>query len=394
MGGVAREIDLLTQASNLRRLGSAQQLTLSESDPRRRYLDLLNLLDVTVDVDVLSGTSAGGINAALLAYGRARKRDLGKLRDLWLQIGALDTLLRDPTDAEIPSLLQGDAQMYASLYRALPDLSVVANPSTNTVSTTLFITTTLLTGEASRFTDTYGTLIQDVDHRGMFRFTEKTLDQTAALALAARSSASFPAAFEPSFLPYADPVPANGPVPARPAVGNLANITRNHWVADGGLLDNQPIDALLQTIFQRPARRLVRRILLYIVPTTGSAPDPLKAQEPVEEASQPYTMVDSLLKDLGAVLSQSITADLRAIREHNERIGVRTDMRQRLAQLAIECRGDAAAAGRPAAADRRPVRRLPVPRGRPAVRPTDSRTAPPAQHLAARQRQRRRRSGS
>jgi patatin-related protein len=338
MGGVAREIDLLTQASNLRRLDSAQQLTLAEDDPRRRYLDLLNLLDVTADVDVLSGTSAGGINAALLAYGRACKRDLGKLRDLWLKIGALDTLLRNPTDAEIPSLLQGDAQMYAGLYQALPELSPIVNSPPNTVSTTLFITTTLLTGEASRFTDTYGTLMQDVDHRGMFKFTERTLDQTGALALAARSSASFPAAFEPSFLPYAETVPANGPVPPHPPVGALANITRNHWVADGGLLDNQPIDALLQTIFQRPARRLVRRILLYIVPTTGPAPDPLKTEEPVEEFSKPYTMVDSLLKDLGAVLNQSITADLRAIREHNERIGVRTDMRQRLAQLAIECR--------------------------------------------------------
>ena len=95
MGGVAREVDLLTQASNLRRLGGTP-LQLPESDPRRRYLDLVNLLDVTVDVDILSGTSAGGINAALLAYGRALKKDLGKLRDLWLQIGALETLLRDP----------------------------------------------------------------------------------------------------------------------------------------------------------------------------------------------------------------------------------------------------------------------------------------------------------
>ena len=217
-----------------------------------------------------------------------------------------------------------------------PNLPQVENASPTKVSTTLFITTTLLTGEPSRFTDTYGTLIQDVDHRGMFRFTENTLNQADALALAARSSASFPAAFEPSFLPYAEPVPASGPVPRRPAVGAMSNITRSHWVADGGLLDNQPIDAVLETIFQRPARRLVRRVLLYIVPTTGPAQDPLKPV-PGDDVTKPYDMIGSLLKDFSAVLNQSISADLRSIREHNERIGVRTDMRQRLAQLAIGC---------------------------------------------------------
>ncbi|HTZ43991.1 MAG TPA: patatin-like protein [Jatrophihabitans sp.] len=339
MGGVARELDLITQASNLRRLGA--DVTLADTDPGRGYLDLLNLLDVTVDIDVLSGTSAGGINASLLAYGRACQRDLGPLRDLWLQIGSLNTLLRDPTGDDLPSLLQGDAVMYANLHRALPQLPTVAHPTPNRLSTTLFVTTTLLTGEPSRFTDSYGTLVQDVNHRGLFRFTQDTLPQTAALALAARSSASFPAAFEPSFLPYTQAVPAMDGVPARPPVGRLANITGDHWVADGGLLDNQPLDALLQTVFDRPAKRVVRRVLLYVVPSTGPAPDPAKAA-PADTVSKPYPMLDSLLKDVGAVLNQSIAADLRAIREHNERLGTRTDARLRLAQLATECE-----AGRP-----------------------------------------------
>lgn len=336
MGGVAREIDLLTQASNLRRCGGAE--VLADSDPLRPYLDLLNLLDVTVDVDVLSGSSAGAINAALLAYGRAEQADLGPLRELWLDIGGLETLLRDPTDPQAPSLLQGDAQMYAGLCTALQQLPKVARPSAKRISTTLFIPTTLLDGETGRFTDSYGTLLRDVNHRGLFRFTQDTLRQTAALALAARSSASFPGAFEPSFLPYANPVAASGPVPARPAMGQLSDITRDHWAADGGLLDNQPIDALLDTIFERPARRSVRRVLLYIVPTSGSLPD-----QPDAQVSRPYPMVRALLKDLGAVLYQSISADLGAIRRHNEQIGVRIDGRQRLAQLAVQCRRDPAA---------------------------------------------------
>jgi predicted acylesterase/phospholipase RssA len=75
------------------------------------------------------------------------------------------------------------------------------------------------------------------------------------LALAARSSASFPGAFEPSFVPMSTAIPADGPVPERPATGTYANITRDHWVADGGLLDNQPLDIIVERIFDRPARR-------------------------------------------------------------------------------------------------------------------------------------------
>ena len=75
------------------------------------------------------------------------------------------------------------------------------------VDTTVFITTTMMSGETSRFTDDYGTLVPDVDHHGLFTFDQDALAPKAgtpsltALALAARSSASFPGAFEPSFVP-------------------------------------------------------------------------------------------------------------------------------------------------------------------------------------------------
>jgi hypothetical protein len=72
MGSVAREIDLLMQASRARR---------AVPNPDILYTRLLDLLDILVEVDVLSGTSAGGINAVLLAYVRARHGDLSKLRD-------------------------------------------------------------------------------------------------------------------------------------------------------------------------------------------------------------------------------------------------------------------------------------------------------------------------
>ncbi len=343
MGGVAREIDLLTQASNARRgaTGQSPAPPVSQAHAERNlYSRLLELLDVVVDVDILSGTSAGGINAALLAYARTRGGDLSPLRNIWLDLGALLDLLRNPTDTDIPSVLYGDRWMLKGLDDKIPELGS-ANPPGKPHSTTLYITTTLLTGEASRFTDGMGTLVQDTDRRGVFTFTETDLkeDRTkSALALAARSTASFPGAFEPSFVPFDTPTKAAGDVPERPAMGQYANITRSHWVADGGLLDNQPLDLLLQRIFDRPASRPVRRVLLYVVPTSGSAPD-LTTAAPTDELDHPYGLLDGLLKDLTAATSQSISADLQAIVAHNKHMNARSDLRLQLVELAGRLQG-------------------------------------------------------
>lgn len=124
---------------------------------------------------------AGGINAALLASSRVTGSDLGGIRDLWLDLGALTELLRDPRDKKTPSLLYGDERIFAALAKRLPKLATGPFPPTTfpeaarTPSTTLYITTTLLAGETSRFTDSFGTLVQDVDRRGLFTFTETDL---------------------------------------------------------------------------------------------------------------------------------------------------------------------------------------------------------------------------
>ncbi|BBX76058.1 patatin-like protein [Mycobacterium shinjukuense] len=346
MAGVAREINLLAQASQWRRAGGPlptdNRLTREATASLRRYAQLIDLLDMVVDVDILSGTSAGGINAALLARSRVSGCDLGGLRDLWLDLGALTELLRDPRDEHTPSLLYGDERMFARLAEQIPKLETGPFPpaafpeAARTPSTTLYITTTLLAGETGRFTDSFGTLVQDVDRRGLFTFTETDLantDTIPALALAARSSASFPIAFEPAFLPFREGTPAKGGVPARPPMAPFSNITRPHWVADGGLLDNRPIDVVLRRIFDRPARRPVRRVLLFVVPSSGPTPDPV-AEPPVATVDEPLGLVDGLLKDLAAVTTQSIAASLRAIRAHQDRMAARTDTKLRLAELA------------------------------------------------------------
>lgn len=339
MGGVARELNLLDQASR-RREGVAPAADTAFDGPTRRVLDLygalLDELDLVTRVDVLAGTSAGGINAGLLGVCHANGWDLGWLRDVWLHAGDLDLLLRNPADKHPPSLLRGDGVLLQHLHDHLGREH--APQAAEVRPTTVHITATLLSGETSRFTDGFGTLVPDVDHLGVFRFDAaqlRTVDGRRALALAARASASFPVAFEPAFLPFGQAVSAPGDGPAeRPAVDRHLAITRSHWAADGGILANRPIRPILDTIFAEPARgRQVRRVLLYVVPNPGGGAERPATGDAGASIDRPPSLTTALVGDVTAALNQSIAAELGAIRTHNERVDALRESRLRLAEL-------------------------------------------------------------
>lgn len=350
MGGVAREINLMTQASDLRARSvdevpvpglAGQEASDLARSVRGLYRQLLDLLDLTASVDVLSGTSAGGVNAAILGLANARRLDIGPLRDFWLVDGAFDRLLRDPqADRKPPSLLKGDGQLLAALRQGLNDLTKGnSGPAGGKPprETTVHITTTLLHGQDGRFTDDYGNSVIDSDNHGLFTFKAEHLVSDAAiaaLALAARSSASFPAAFEPSFIPIGKAV-ADGDEPAgmqgwHPDMQDYAaNIMQSAWVADGGLLANRPLGPVLRSVAARMTDREVRRVLLYVVPTSA-APPPTAAPS----FTEPYELGEALRLDLDAMLNQSIAADLEAIVRHNDQVASLANTRVLLARLA------------------------------------------------------------
>ena len=351
MGGVAREVNLLQQASDSRPREDgvttpwARPKAQSRWDVEVRglYRRLLELLDVTVTVDVLSGTSAGGINAALLGMSNAGGADLAGLRDLWLTAGSMEDLLRDPGEKNPPSLMQGDQVLYARLLdgiRKIHNGRMSCGPIPECRrSTTVYITTTMMSGEVGTFSDDYGTLVSDVNHHGLFTFDQDALapdveasraQSLTALALAARSSASFPGAFEPSFIPIGESSSAAPGKPERPDMSSYANMTRSHFVADGGLLANRPISPLLSAVFARPADREIRRILAYVVPDSGGAVTQVRSPE---QASDALSLAQALHKDLDAQLSQSIAGDLRTIRTHEEQVQSGHDLRCTLAEL-------------------------------------------------------------
>ncbi|MFC9931376.1 patatin-like protein [Streptomyces sp. NPDC127190] len=316
MGGVAREINLLTQAGADRA---------EDGQVRAKYRELLDLLRLDVRLDVLSGTSAGGINAACLGLANARGCDLGGLRDLWLDEGALSGLLRSPAERHPPSLLRGDEVLLAGLRTALEQLPP---PHAEPRDTHVFITTTLLDGVRSTFRDDYGTAVQDTDHRGVFAFGPADLagpDIPQALALAARASASFPVAFEPAFVPVGTAGPAGHPDMSR----YLGAGPRTQFCADGGLLANRPLGPALKAVFDRPARGEVRRVLTYVVPTVRTPP----LRQPAARPDDPPPMGPALVRDLDAALSQTISGDLKTLTDHNDRVTARRRREEWLVRL-------------------------------------------------------------
>ncbi len=331
MGGMAREMNLLLAASRIRRGETIADTTEPGRRVRDGYAALLDVLGVDVSMDVLSGTSAGGVNAVILGLANVQRFDLDGLRELWFAEGSLGGLLRNPADKQASSLLYGDKSLLTGLRDGLAKLASQgpANPAAAQDPTRVFITTTLLAGEASRFTDGYGTLVHDIDHHGLFSFSSADLTpgNVPALALAARCSASFPVAFEPGLIP----VGSDGG-DGHPDMAAFSNAQTTQFAADGGLLANRPLAPALQAVFDRPANREVRRVLAFVVPVVGGPGVPRANLTLADTPDLPR----ALAADMTAMTSQTISADLAAITAHNQQVQSRNDTRQQLAVLGTQ----------------------------------------------------------
>jgi patatin-related protein len=326
MGGVAHELNRLVR---------------SDADG---YQELLDLTACDARVDVISGTSAGGLNGALLAMAQVHDADMIRVRDLWLDKGELESLLRSPGDADPPSLMRGDEYFLKGIQdglKALVNRPQGSLPPPADVPVHLIITSTLLDGMHRGVPDSFGSIIHDRDHRGEFTFrrgggllhhSDECIHATARaedddfsepetlnrIALAARSTASFPFAFEPSFCPVGS---GSGD---RPDMACHANFPISRYVIDGGVLVNQPLGPALRAIFAQEAANQVRRLLLFVVPDPGSAVrDAPDAQDPLPSLAQ--VGYASLMK---LPRNQSIFSDLDQIRAHNDRVAGQRRRRQ------------------------------------------------------------------
>ncbi len=226
-----------------------------ERGARRVYDDLCECFGRRLVIDIVSGSSAGGINGALLGAAIAKNRCLEPdfVREKWLQLGDLEQLLQDRGEQKPTSLMKGDT-FHKALEEAFEELldgkvgpvAELVPPLVPSVDVTM----TDVIGVERRFRDAWGSELIAREHRPRFSFREKVHFSAEALAVAARTSASFPGAFDPFW------------VEGNPRI--LAGLARPTYGIDGGLLDNAPIRAALDLIPSQTSSALVKRYVCYV----------------------------------------------------------------------------------------------------------------------------------
>lgn len=324
------------------------------------YGSLLRLAGCRGRIDVIAGTSAGGINGAALALAQANSTArLEELRDVWTDQGQIDTLLRRPFRGSPTSLLQGDEYFLPRLNEAMQRLTT---PYQGTVAEEhpidLTITTTLLNGAQKVSVDSTGQRLPQWVHDGRFHFrrTEGSDPFSAAriattadqLALAARCTASFPVAFEPAFVPVnraaPDSLAAMEAARLHPDMGDVASwaggnrdepgweaadessrVDVSRFAVDGGLLANMPTRSALAAVDSMPAGRPVRRVMILVHPHA-----PSEQLEQADDPTRPPTLTASMGAMLGALTAQGSRTFVEQIEQHNltaaGRRGTRSDI--------------------------------------------------------------------
>ena len=126
-------------------------------------------------VDIVSGSSAGGINGILLSYALCNGREFSACAKLWRESGDIAKLLRNPSkDKSQSSVLDGDGYYQRELEQAFDameriDRTVSEKEDPSSIGELdLFVTGTDLAGNVYTLVDDAGHIIDVKDHRAVF----------------------------------------------------------------------------------------------------------------------------------------------------------------------------------------------------------------------------------
>ena len=292
------------------------------------------LRDADIVVDVISGTSAGGINGIMLAYALCNQKDFAASSTLWRRDGDIRSLLREPngTDRGTQSLLNSEDYYQPRLeeaFRFMPDYNFQDDDEKDFNSAftelDLFVTGTDVDGNISTQFDDAGHPIDVKDHRSVFLLKHRTgrkepfnpsVDPNQAggpettfkaLAKLARITSCFPAAFTPVH------VSTSPSIPEDVLLQEWGQLKKNACFLDGGILDNKPFTYTLKEIFGRATTRQVDRKLFYV------EPDPEHWVQPVEP-SNPNILQAAIAAMIGIPGYESISDDLKLLSSHNSKL--------------------------------------------------------------------------
>jgi predicted acylesterase/phospholipase RssA len=260
IGGVVHEINRLRVASRGATGASAAWSELVDSEHASRR----------IAIDLIAGTSAGGLNGAMLAAAIASGAEVPNMRSVWEQVGSLrlGALVREPASdgaSTLNSVLDG-AKVLSQITETLETIASGATP-TDAEGCTLLVTATALDSPARAIRLATGRSVPTRDSRRVYRFRKGPSQQGAGdfadvdcVATAMRATSSFPGAFEPVL-----------------ETGDLMERRRGReggparWLIDGGVLDNAPFEPLLEELMRTPISGAQERVVVYVTPSTDSA---------------------------------------------------------------------------------------------------------------------------
>ena len=332
MHGITKEVWRLARAS--RDFHAGEQAGDGSQAVYRRLIETIadeGAIELRVLVDILTGASAGGINAIFLAQAISSGQSLDPLTELWLETADVDRLI-DPV---------GGAARWAKSAAALPFAWMMAGKSGTLDRTVepahrdeiraklanflrsrwfappfsgpgftgllldaldamakgpagpallpehqpldLFVTVTDFHGYPERLRLNSPAEVQETEHRIILSFRDpggpgRRLADTPELAFAARATASFPGAFPPFQVVELDHVLSERGRHWPGREGFLKAALPRHAaigdastavLIDGSVLANAPFRPAIRALVSRPARREVDRRFVYIDPKPG-----------------------------------------------------------------------------------------------------------------------------
>lgn len=387
MHGITKEIWRLARASCAAREGEAGNGVYRQLIDEIREASGINL---RVLVDILSGASAGGINAIFLAQAISTGGSLDPLTDMWIGQADVEALL-EPRHA--PS------HRFAKIW-ATPIAWIVANRSKAIDETVdpiardevrlklerfvrsrwfeppfggkrllgmlfdafdamakgprykrllphgqpldLFVTVTDFRGHPEELRLNSPPHVIETEHRLVFRFTDHgdegaSFAEPPGLAFAARATSSFPGAFPPATVEEMDSFLAERGTawPDRDAF--LETMLPQQWtdnraekavLIDGSVLANAPFRPAIDALRERPARRQIDRRFVFIDPAPGMRFDFYGA--PQEKPGFFQTIIGAL----------SELPREQPIRDNLEAISTRSDRIERMLAIVAEIRAE------------------------------------------------------
>ena len=356
MHGVTKELHKLVVASRAFEQDQKDN-PFAQSDVERVYWKLFKHVEerqgvrLRVVIDIISGTSAGGIDGIVLAKALAGNLSQEPLRDVWIEKGDIKKMMVGPGFLPLwlkaawyallyfvpiwnpPPPLNGD-RMFGWIHEALrgmarpqPDVLQLASLMPEGHDLELFVTLTDFYGHPRYIPIHDPSQVADLRHRHVLEFRyggegSNQLDEShnPALSFAARASSSFPGAFPPINIRNISENLGDGWPGQRDFESDFFRVYElsdneagDTFFVDGGVLDNFPFGHAIEAIAKKPAAVEVDRRLIYIQPDPG---DPLEG---------PNGRKPGWRETIGAAMSgipshEPILDDLLKIRDFNERV--------------------------------------------------------------------------